>query len=1575
MSFDLPLDNFFAPLGSSIAPDDLEPLDDEFLEILADFDVSDEVWASLMETDFTEHQDPLQFTTSDILNVLGDGIRREDKPDYVNKDFPPHIAPRAFRHLSPKPSPILGTKLVGRGGSVIIEDAMGVGTVVGRSTVDFVIDMPHEDLFSKAMIMNEEVSGKGMCLGFSSLVHLVACLVFCQDDHVLEPIEGHDVIWSGITVEVTGMSWDARKTSAAVCINKYPLAMSYATNDMYTQFVHWSHCEDTNDATMLIGSGYDQGHSPYSKFVRKMSELTTTMAESTYEDLYKQLRSYYSRKPRYVEELKSEPFDQDGAVSHVIDVCKNRLSGTMAPAPFRALPSHIKVPKDQAPHVQTWYATNGGESTYRTFPAMYDPQPYLHEKMQTPIELPYQPSDSLTDYVLKQLCYFATFQACYLESELFGKIRGKVGDFYSEYLGVGITWKLVRSRSLVYYANFFCYGKQPPQCGSWELLDPDNELYRSPSFKVSIQDISFAKVLPWRMVTMVVSVLAHSYGNTRRYVVSRLIMLMGLMRGSSWETSHIFKDCRYITLCAIAGSGDVAGLIEKCFNRLDRPASFPNYYMLWLLLDLASRLGRYDGKTTPILSLPLKFMAIEKDMTQSFMWHIRGDHHAEDCFTKLMDRIVSENMERPRMLAYYDMQLQYLEELQAKGATQEQFDVLMDCAPKEPHYNHIMFLALSWRSASDLRAGRSQAPVGINLCGVMTDHHAVEPSHLSMSPDMVLKPVRVADGMMSLLSKFPGTKSIYELFYHLCMEDRLANIYMIHEKDAKHSNREIAQMLPHMRIAQYISESLITQYTEAEGTDMMQDSAKYSKFAESFKEVIGKRGGIRSEDKSFFAGYLQPEMMGLATQAVARMTGTASLTLAAAIQICDSSRYAVVPAKADNKIASGAQTTTHVYLRHQNAIVKKTAVLNYTHMMQGIRALGGALVNTIFCTGMAGLCMDLSADKLVIYTMQTSDDSTRGCYVSGKATYDPQTTCENALAIVPSECHRIMMKDSADKAIRADKLAEFNNVVAMKNGLLPQQFMHAHLVTQPLTGASLLDDILAVRSTARSSLTWGDSPDVMRTAYYGAVILLQQKWLLTPEELDLLHDTGFLVQSDEDIMTGRMDVKPEVLASLYDTLDDTSKEEVKSGITTPIAALRKHAIRDKTNPSKARKAPLPERPKMLRMSVKQINAARRRRGRMAAAHIRPLGVYAVLAAKSGFIEQIAKTSTITEEHNAVILGMPRTPNVTVVLSRPTLGDFAPQTIGGRVRTEPEKNVKAIVSMRETGVVYRSILTEEEKAISEMPEEEFEAWLNRYRQQEVMSGLAYKSPMGRPLVISHNSKLFYHPMSFNFVMDLPEPCAPPAGPTIDGKIWRNFELCRWGGGSLGYARTNGHKIAFGYQIDGEAIHVFSQQVGRALRHDTVEYNGENHVVVKRDGVSVRCQITPDYAPIPSGAYGMVPIRPYSTSLTGDQSAILNYGSWPHCNTPSGNKFATKLYRAFDSVLPRMILRYRPNFPQFHKQAVEIVAGSVTDLQGSSYISLLKLVYIASSPTYRQITCDTRPPRIRGDEFETVEPLYI
>jgi hypothetical protein len=1517
---------------------------------------------------------------SELLDILGGGVRaQEDKPKFIRKSVVPNFIKISKRH-DVKYKPVRYEEE----GTVIISIYDGIvkiinennELIIGKSSkqVEFDIELDN-DAYRNAEIYSEEVNGKGSGLGFSVFVHSIAIMALSNVDSIIEPVEGYDLRLNGFTVEVTGQMWKTRRSGADIVINKYPIVdMLFGRFDDVYDLMKASIAEDDGDTSFFSRGSFFQGESEYTPTFDRLHELLRDIPTPDFEKFSNSFLSWYSRQDPDTVLPERQILNTDILDARLEKSCKVIDGKLSVPAPFRILPStvdsDILLDKEVVrPMLSGWLE----RTHFHTFELSEDQSPYFVMKPEVVIETPFKDKNSYS-YVFNQLMNFTLFQSVYIESELCSKIQGKEGCFYSKYSKCGIAWKIMRNNSLTYYACYYRLGKPPRTCGKWTLHDEMLDLWISPNFKTSLSDIAFSKILPYRVFTMAYASIAYTNRRERKFIFQRMMVMLSTWRWSTWQTSAIAGDFRFMTLCAMSGSGDVQSMINKASANLLDHASNPDIQCLKIIKDFVKRYNAGPIVNTPLFDLPRRFICLEKDLTQGMMWNMRKARHATDCFKKLAQGVKEELVFRTDLINYYKKQVAFLEKTFNEGTCQDEYDDLLDSRPLIPHLNLIVFIGLTHLSAKTLDAGRRQEPAGINLKNIVSDSHAVGVSDTTRVDGITITNPRVADNLISVLNDYDKPNGIHTLLIRMTKGKKIVNIYLVHPKNSKSKNREIPQMTGHMRIAQFFSESAIKVYTDAEDIDMMQDSAKYATFADEFSDIMRKGGRARSEDKSFFCGYMHPEAMALTIATVARTLGSTTMISSASLLRADTMRYTVLPRGCSPDIIEGIKERYFVNVKTGKKIIGLLAVKNIIHFMQGVRAMGGALTNTAFSAGLDEVQKLLAPDieKTAVFT--TSDDSVRGVVIKRDSSFNPVEVASDYINMPPKLVPMCMMLDSADKPIESQVIGEFNNAAVGPHGLLPQQFIHAHLSIQPLNGESLIDDIIMAVSNARSTLAWGDSLDLARASMHSYMILLMQRWLISRVEMDALYDFGIIPINDEELIGGFSVRNDEVKVRLLRMVDPKVKEDVISGKLNLIDALRTFKIFKPGKRSRIIYCNYEDGNEKLKFAFEQINSARRIRGRKAAMISRPPQYSDRVVAKNDFFNALTKIDVDPSiEELEAVKRMPTRPTVVIACTVPKKTDFKPCTQGQVYNKDDDINFKGIIMKRRMNRILTHALTDQEQDIVDKSDEDFNRWLHMQATKKDYEGFSFKSATGRPLMRFQNDVLYTRPMAFSFYLDLDVPNRKIRTLTFQDNIYNDLQLCHWGNNTISKLQPN-DIMAIGFQKFGIDYHVFYQRSNKRLQRQIVRVPNTTRVLrIQKIGFYVVCPISKDFTPIRMNSDYELGDTYHTSNIVGDVNAVYNYGDYIQSNKRHAIATMSKIFKKHNSVFPNTFNMFKHDYPRFNGNVTEVKLCRLNNFVGSKCISKLKLVCGDTLPDYCDIDLTGLSPiqKIAGIDDEDDE----
>jgi len=844
------------------------------------------------------------------------------------------------------------------------------------SDATFKFELTRDDHLTRAEKLSEIGGIKGTGLAFSNLIHSAAIVALSAPDSVIEPVEGMDLIRDGVTFEVTGKNYKKRDTHAKVVVSKYLLLKQcQISSEKYEWFVNASRMEDEHKLGLFDESGIDQPDSEYSNLARSIHDALRQYPDEVYARLYDMAKTYMSKVEMSQRKYSDFKFDVATYDNCFAKYAKSKDGVSLLPTPFKVLSVKCDdYEKLRSIKVSPYEGLMSVGSTFHTRPVGYDPELELvaihdHRPRFESLEM-----NKYMSFIYQQMLSYSIFNAAHVEAELHGKIFGKSGCYASAFSGVGISWRNSKANGNTYLVCYYQLTEPKDSCGRW-LKDDALGCYKSPTFRLSVSDILYSKILPMRMAAMYYSTLAYTNKSIRRYLMQQMMLLMAMLRGSSWQTSALIGDSRFMVLCAVSGSGDVASMLDKAPKRVSQYLTFTDYYTLFKLRKFGLTYNGGTMKRTPLFDLPMRFIAIEKDIPLMQMWHIRKADHATKCFIKLRDGVRLELQSRQSYLKHLELQLDFIERIK-DGVTQGDFDFLMDFSPNTPYYNHLFTSALVWKGIQGIDAGKRTTPTKLSIRALFSDHNCTTVTYDKVTKLYDIRSSRVADAMRDLLREYGDPVSIYSLMYNIAMGEKKRNIFATHPKDSKSKNREIPQMTSYMRVFQFASESLCEIYTDSDPSDMMQNPEKFSRFAVNFSKAMKSGGIARSEDKEFFCGWMQPEFMALVISTVAHLTGSTSLITAASIMRTDKSRFSVIPDDCNPDIL-GDLPREYVRVHKNNKVYMRPMILSRTHMGQGVKAMAAAVVNTVTSVGAQKMFDEMCSHIKESDVITTSDDAAR----------------------------------------------------------------------------------------------------------------------------------------------------------------------------------------------------------------------------------------------------------------------------------------------------------------------------------------------------------------------------------------------------------------------------------------------------------------------------------------------------------------------------------------------------------------------------------------------------------------------
>jgi hypothetical protein len=1546
------------------------------------------------------------FTSEDVLSVLGAG--RNDLGG-LRPPFKHIVHPMTF--IQPGQSSIRlrsvpegyqpttyipgGKKLVGNGKKIFVATADGSARqLVGESRVEvnFECIIPEEDFRWVLAELTESCFATATGLGYSNYLHALASVVIAKtiEKSIYEPHQRGDV-WTPIGVfEVGGFNYDKKPATHDYVVGKYELVCAVLEPDeLLSDMVRLAQVEDSQLTSGFDNTGLDQGASPYTPVLREMAELTRLVTDKQKEGIVDQLKAHISRRPPVPKPEEDRSRATDDVTAFMRSGMKTRIDPATGerisymPTPLRVLAPSTDVPdgfikstgeSDRSLYIRPYLQATSIGTTYHTLTEEEYSLDYLAAEVDFGISDPMYGDGSAMACVYRLLATRKAFQSAQIENELLSKINGGEGSFYSVHSRVGVAWQRVKSGSLTYYACYFTatIPGDRREIGQWEEytdLVSGLTVWRGPTFKVSSRDISHSSVVDLRFFCAVVGIMGFVSEKVLNAYIARMIPLLPMYLGSSWKTSVLAGESRYYTLCTIAGTGNIKGIVQKALKEnYGLPLTSSDFVYLHLLRE-SERTRSTDGQDqTPLLRLPPALACIEKDLPQGFQWHIRGDAHETRCMRKLYKAMEVEVANRDKILAFFEAQLQFLKDMIEHGVAQYRFDELMDWELDVPVYNHIFMMAMSKLSTPQLkeRIGARQESTGATMSSIITDHHCYDTERPGDHGEgTVFCASYVVDAVVAEIERLGKPRTLLEAVSIISRTRKVVNYYLMHPKDQKSADREIAQMLGIMRFPQALMENLIRVYCDAEESDFMTDPGKADAFVTQSATIMRDGGVVRSEDKSFFCGHLLPEALSLSTLNVAIDVGSTALVCASAIQRCNTRRYSVLPAKADRTEVPKCAKQHTVYRKERGCTSETVAVEQYFHMMQGIMALGAALNCTVYVKGYCALLASMIEDVDKYLAMTTSDDTVRGVTVATNPKYEVESIEHEFINRPLEDIRHASMRDNEDKPIIGRRLAEFNNMAVGPNGMVAQQMSHCQANLQPLLSKSLAGDCIQVVSNARGSLFWGDSIDIAVAMLKSGLCQLRQKWLLSHMEVDCLRIAGFLPNTNEELVGGFSIRSDRTLANIWYAMDDEQRDDVLSGNVSLTRLVSKYSLARGKRRKKHHRISIEGVPYMVARAVKQVDISRKYKQRLSGNYVRVANPADRAAAKQALMDFVTRPTQLPDEEVMVQLRASTAAPIIHIVPRPFSGKHRmPQTIGNRGHTGDRVEIRKVLAKRLVGIDYGRRLRPEESTLAELDEETFKHEHMKLERAAEYDGMSYRSPTGLPMMKFTETGMLTRPMMFDYTVDLVEKHVRENTITIDGVAVPSVSPVLYGGRVLAEAKRQGAIPAFGRAPVGTMIRFFFKPVSGRVASVDVLPSPLAYLIPRQGGRKIMCPLLEDFSCINPRDFCtellMDDIR--TSGLAGDPIAILNYGRYLQSAAPGGQRLMSSIFRSLGGERPHYIAPVLPGYPSFHPQCSVLSPGRLTVFEGYSSVRLLKLARASETDDTEMVEyVDLRGPR--------------
>jgi hypothetical protein len=1527
------------------------------------FDSEDDIW-DLVQHAETEIDTLDDIGGQDFIDIMEafqtdvpDGIKGLDLDIKYNQfnffDVPPGTKPKPDKPVVTAMKGALRVYGIAGDEQVFVSNGTEK-TVVGMKydKVAFEFDVEAHDYFKLANTYSEEVGGKGVGLGFSNFLHSTAILVFAKNTPgVIEPHDGYDYAFDGITVEITGSNYLKRVTDAHIVISKY-LIVGSVCDDLpcQAQYFDWSWKEDVGMIDSFVGTAFDTETTERSSIVSCIASLMPLITNQQRVALGHNFIAYKSRQPVVDRNHTTKRRDYtrtryliDGAIRAG---AKLRDGIYMVPSPFRVLypqdePSTLlfeEIARRQGIRVKT---DQWGASTYHTWNMDDDPSDVCSSKCEFYPEKDNYPHRSLHQIIAQGYKRYKSFTSAVIQAALLPKIFGRAGSFYDVFNRVGISWCRHTCSSLTWDCIYYTFSNPGPEAevGKWHH-DHIRNIYISPTFKTSRQDIHYAAMLPCKMIASLASCRPLLTPEAYSAVESKIMMSLCIQMNSTWVTSYRTGANRFLTCCHMSESGDLPSLIEGQLGHL-KFHRFPDYFVMKLMLNFIDQ--KPSRMVTPLFRLPLPVMSYEKDFSQTLQWHMRKANHSTDCMLKVTEAARRHKLEETVTNEWMKLQLEYLTKTINHGTSKEEYQMIMQSAPDHPTMNIVMFIGMCSIVKDEIKSiGSIQHSMGLSVWSMMTDRHCTDYAGATPSGVPQIQSSRVVDAMGKYLRDIGGVTGAYELVAKMAAGSNLPpNYLLMHYKDSKESNREISQMYPQQRIKQCFPETLAETFTGNNEADQMSDHAKYNKHVEdTMDSKMAGKSLHASEDRSKFCQEQEPQLQALGLAAISYEAGSTSLRSAAAMTLMNKTRIIVYPHDADTEMLLGdMETGTAIVSCRQQKHLCRTLRIE-KNMTQGLGAITAGAINTIYVTAQSVVAEKL-IDGLVVKTVRTtSDDVKRSAYYTGDK--NKESAAANFYYAPNRELNQAMMINNEKKFMPSEYMSEFNNVVATITGMIPQSPIFATLCVQPLLSRSIFGDIVTVVNASRSTMSWGCPPDTMQASLDGMIHVLRQKWLLNDQQMETLYRARFFPYNIAEHISGFWIRNRDVLKRVFNAFSSEQKESVLVG-DVPLYDMLKRAELDFEKKKKRKQethviiSGLIRANRVAEGVLRQRHAAERLMSRF----IQPIPPKIRREIKERFFSMINCEVPDIDIDDLMQLAPSR---VTVTTRATRRCDRMPTTIGTSARVD-SVSLQRIRAARYVQVSYRDHLTTEEQRIVDLPNDEYDKTIARINKSKHYEGLSYKSPVGLPLTRLYDNTIFARPASFNFAVDIVQSPRVEQPFTFDGRRVTNFRPVIFGSAGLERITLDRNtRLAFGYGYMNNEFYVFYKGKRRSDKTRCVlgNPNSNSLTMVSHGSNKVYYSTAMDASPLLTFNHGSE-TKPYLPGLIGSDDAILNYGFYCRSSQPSGFAIYAALFRKYKSEIPTFVMKHMPSYPFFPygPNTTEIVRGRLTALHGYACVNKLRL----------------------------------
>jgi len=240
---------------------------------------------------------------------------------------------------------------------------------------------------------------------------------------------------------------------------------------------------------------------------------------------------------------------------------------------------------------------------------------------------------------------------------------------------------------------------------------------------------------------------------------------------------------------------------------------------------------------------------------------------------------------------------------------------------------------------------------------------------------------------------------------------------------------------------------------------------------------------------------------------------------------------------------------------------------------------------------------------------------------------------------------------------------------------------------------------------------------------------------------------------------------------------------------------------------------------------------------------------------------------------------------------------------------------------------------------------------------------------------HNDQMFKMPMAFTYKVEVSRERWAVKPIMIDGVEYVDFTPTFLNGHTLTKAFNSNYFLPFGTAWRGSNKYCFHMSdTGKTtvcmVRDLKSIQTVIKHPSLKRDLILDNREI---YSPVRIDQVNSV-INPWlNNTITGDPTAVLNYGNYMNTNSQTVGKLRSDIFKMCRSSEPKWAQSRLKEWPYYPEDSFKIEAKTVNVLRSNDMVCRLELIYNKTEVGCQTIDLSKKPPEVlRGFNAEA-KPL--